>query len=138
MGTILYLLNYASSCVIFILFICWIFYLAKAIKYRKSSCEDFEAEIKSFKGNTTGQKNIYIYGYMVDNINYFGEMKTSEMYNVGDKVGILYKRRNRSESITKIDYKKLPTRILIFFITWIVCNILYALSVYGQYLFYNM
>ena len=95
MGAIFYLLNYASSCVIFILFICWIFYLAKAIKYRKSSCEDFEAEIKSFKGNTTGQKNIYTYGYMVDNINYFGEMKTSEMYNVGDKVGILYKRRNK-------------------------------------------
>ena len=138
MGAIFYLLNYAFSCVIFILFICWIFYLAKAIKYRKSSCEDFEAEIKSFKGKTIGKKYIYTYSYSVDNINYFGEVKSSETYNVGDKVEIFYKRRNRSESITKNNHKKLLTKILIFFVSWIVCNILFAFSVYGQYLFYNM
>ena len=132
-----YYLNYASSCVIFILFICWVFYLANAIKYRKSSCENYEAEIKSFKSKTFEGKNNYTYRYIVDNIEYFGEIKTNKLYNVGDKIEIAYKRNNRSESITIENRSKLAGKILLYLIAWLVCNVIFVLSVWGQYLYYN-
>ncbi len=138
MEAIFYLINYIFSCVIFILFICWIFYLGKAIKYRKSSCEKYEAEIITFKGNTVGKKFIYEYKYVLDNINYFGDVKTKEQHNIGDKVEIFYKRNTRSESISKKDHSKLLGNILGFILAWIICNILFIIGVYGQYLFYNM
>ncbi|MBR2704886.1 MAG: hypothetical protein IKE91_05385 [Clostridia bacterium] len=122
---------------IFILFICWVFYLANAIKYRKSSCENYVAEIKSFKSKTFEGKNNYTYRYIVDNIEYFGEIKTNKLYNVGDKIEIAYKRNNRSESITIENRSKLAGKILLYLIAWLVCNVIFVLSVWGQYLYYN-
>ena len=137
MEGLFYLINYISVSVICILLICWIFYLARALKYRKSTCESYEAEIRTFKEKTVGGKNIYGYRYIIDNIEYFGEIKTNNTYNMGDKVEIFYKRNNRGESITNMDKSKLAGKILGFFIAWIVCNVLFVLSVFGQVLYYN-
>ena len=138
MGAVFYLINYMFSCTIFIFFICWIYYFAKLIKYRKSSCDNYEAEIKTFKGRTFFGKNTYTYRYMLDNIEHFGEIKTNKAYNIGDRIEIAYKRNNRSESITRENRSRLPVKILGFIIAWIVCNVLFVLSVLGQYFYNNM
>lgn len=138
MGAIFYLINYTISCICCVLFICWIFYLAKSIKYRKSSCDNYEAEVNMFKGNTWDNKKVYTYKYVIDNINYFGEIKTNETYNIGDRIEILVKRNNRSESIIPQKQNKLPIKALIYFISWVVCNVLFVLLVLGQYMLYDM
>ena len=84
------------------------------------------------------KKFIYEYKYVLDNIKYFGIIKTKEPHNIGDKIEIFYKRNTRSESISKKDHSKLLGNILGFILAWIICNILFIIGVYGQYLFYNM
>ncbi len=135
MDYLFYLLDYVLTCAICILFLCWGYYLLKAIKYRKSSCESYEASIKLFKEKTFNNKNLYTSEYSVDNIGHYGEIKTDENYNIGDKIEIFYKKSKQSDSITKKNKRKLPGKIIGFFIAWIICNVLFVLSVYGQYLY---
>ena len=138
MDYLFYLIDYVISCAVFGLFICWIFYLLKAIKYKKTSCESFYAEIISIKEKTRGNKYIYTYRYIVDSIAYFGEIKTKELHNIGDKVEIFFRRNNRSESITQKAHSKLVGKFIGFLIGWVICNILFVFSIYGQYLLYSM